>query len=139
MITVRNIAAQGDVLLRRVERIPSDAVEQPCDGRVVVAHSETGHHHVIESPGARLFATHDPLIGYLRIDGPFADVVHERPFDTHETIRLLGAEIGPTYFEVRRQREHHREDGHSGAGAFTDFRSSARPADRPLGWRRVRD
>jgi hypothetical protein len=106
MITVRKIAAQGDVLFRRVDCISRDALEQPRVGPLVVAHSETGHHHVIESPDARLLTTRDPLVCYLRIEGPFADVVHQRPFDTHETLRLLGEEGGPTYFEVRRQREH---------------------------------
>lgn len=116
MITVKRIAAQGDVLFRRVECISGDVVEQPRNGPLIVAHSETGHHHVIESPDARLLTTLDPLVCYLRLEGPFADVMHQRPFDTHETLRLLGDESGSTYFEVRRQREH-----------------------VPDGWRRVED
>jgi hypothetical protein len=106
MIVVKNTAAQGDVLFRRVDRVPESAVEQPRTGPLIVAHSETGHHHVIESPGAALLTTPHPLICYLRIEGPFADVVHQRAFDTHETLRLLGNEAGPSYFEVRRQREY---------------------------------
>ena len=130
MINVKNIAAQGDVLFRRVGGIPANAREsaQTGKGPIVVAHSETGHHHVIESSGVTLFdllapsfsgvspPTVNPLISYLKLDGAFADVVHRRSHDTHETLRLLGAENGPAYYEVRRQREH-----------------------TPLGWRRALD
>lgn len=50
--------------------------------------------------------------------GRFADVVHHRPWDTHETLRLLYSEVpsGETIFEIHRQREH-----------------------SPEGWRRVAD
>ena len=105
MITVKNMAAQGDVLFRRASGIPADARERPRTGPLVVAHSETGHHHVVDSPAARLFATPDPFVCYLKLETAFVDVVHERSFHTHETLRLLGEEHGPSYFEVRRQRE----------------------------------
>ncbi len=106
MIYVNEMAAQGDVLFRRVTSIPSDARRQRRQGSIVVAHSETGHHHVIQAEGVTLFTTPDPLLAYLQIDAPFADVVHQRPFHTHETLRLLGAHDKTTSFEVRRQREH---------------------------------
>lgn len=105
MIEVHGQAAQGDVLFRRVEQIPRDAREQARDGAIILAHSESGHHHVIATPDTRLFNTLNPRVSYLRLDGPFADVVHQRPFHTHETLRLRGSSHGPTYFEVRRQRE----------------------------------
>jgi hypothetical protein len=50
MITVKTIGAQGDVLFRRVAKIPDNATLQQRHGAIVVAHSETGHHHVIASP-----------------------------------------------------------------------------------------
>jgi hypothetical protein len=107
MIKISKMGAQGDILFRRVVKIPSYALERPREGPLVVAHSETGHHHVIESLHASLFSVPDLLLSYLRFDGPFADVVHQRPFDTHETLRLLGNDNGEaTNFEVRRQREH---------------------------------
>ena len=106
MKTIRNTAAQGDVLFRRVESIPADAKERERRGPLVVAHSETGHHHVIQTPDVSLFDTADPLVSYVRIDGGFADVDHLRPFDTHETLRLLSDPKHPTFFELRRQREH---------------------------------
>lgn len=115
MKTIENIAAQGDVLFRRIDSLPADAVEQKRKGRLVVAHSETGHHHAVDDPAVKLFerATRDPMVCYLQIAGEYADVVHHRPHDTHETLRLLGK---GAIFEVRRQREY-----------------------TPEGWRRVED
>lgn len=115
MKTIEKLAAQGDVLFRRIDSLPADAVEQKRKGRLVVAHSETGHHHAVDDPAVKLFerATRDPMVCYLQIAGEYADVVHHRPHDTHETLRLLGK---GAIFEVRRQREY-----------------------TPEGWRRVED
>jgi hypothetical protein len=113
MKTIKKLGAQGDVLFRRIDKLPADAVEQKRNGAVVVAHSETGHHHEVETLAVRHFerATRDPMICFLAVDGEFADVVHKRPFDTHETMRLT-----PGFWEVRRQEEY-----------------------TPEGWRRVED
>lgn len=106
MKMARHMAAQGDTLFRRVDAIPASAKKQPRDEVLVVAHSETGHHHVIRSPEVELFSDGDPLVSFLRMDCDFADVEHLRTFDTHETLRLRGEEGVTTFFEVRRQREH---------------------------------
>lgn len=107
MKTITFMGAQGDVLFRRVEVLPSGVTKQTREGRaIVVAHSETGHHHVVETARVELYAGDDPLVSYLRLDGEFADVEHLRPFDTHEILRLLGRSDGETIFEVRRQREY---------------------------------
>ncbi len=106
MKIAEHMAAQGDVLFRRIDALPADARREACVGPIVVAHSETGHHHVIESKDVEFFRGKDPMVTYLRLDGVFADVEHHRDYDTHETIRLLGRGDGPTFFEVRRQREH---------------------------------
>lgn len=102
MKTITRCAAQGDVLVRRVDSIPVSATKQTTTkGRIVVTHSETGHYHAIEaSPDVTMFATEDPLVSYLRIKAEHADIVHHRLFDTHETLRLLKGD-----WEIRRQRE----------------------------------
>jgi hypothetical protein len=102
MIPVSKLAAQGDVLFRRIDQLPAGVVERPTVVPIVVAHSETGHHHAIGDAGVRLFhkPLRDPMVSYLVVEGPFADVVHHRPSDTHETLRLA-----PGIWEVRRQRE----------------------------------
>ncbi len=113
MRTIENIGAQGDVLFRRVERLPDGAKEMKWrkGEEIVVAHSETGHHHVARGERIAMHGVDDPMICYLSVSEPYAEIVHLRNFDTHETIRL-----SPGIFEVRRQREH-----------------------TPEGWRRVED
>lgn len=111
MKKIENMAAQGDVLFRRVSGLPTGLTESPAAERVVVAHSETGHHHYLEVvPGVRHYVGSDPTIAFLTLEGE-ADVIHARPFDTHQTLRLT-----PGIWEVRRQREY-----------------------TPEGWRRVED
>jgi hypothetical protein len=107
MITVDVLAAQGDVLFRRIAQLPPGVVEVWPTGALVVAHSETGHHHAIFQAEVRLFEKQerDPLLCFLSVDCEFADVVHQRSFDTHETLRLAAG-----VWEVRRQREWRNEE-----------------------------
>lgn len=101
MKQAKKMARQGDVLFIRMRRIPEDAEQATDDGRIVVAHSETGHHHAIDDLGVIRFEVRDPLVCYLQIDATCADVVHHRDFHTHETVRLPKGN-----WQVRRQREH---------------------------------
>jgi len=117
MKTFKNQAAQGDLLIRRIELIPSGAkAVNPEKGVYVVAHSETGHNHVIAAqPNVSLLTTGDPMISYLQVveatDEAETVIEHLRSFDTHESIA-----ISPGNYEIRRQREY-----------------------TPEGWRRVED
>ncbi|MDA8120407.1 MAG: hypothetical protein M0Z85_10330 [Gammaproteobacteria bacterium] len=114
MKTFKNQAAQGDVFIRRIDKIPENAKpEKTINGCFVVAHSETGHSHVIaERPGVEYFGTDDPMTAYLRvIEDVEVTMEHLRSFDTHEALLIPGG----TY-EIRRQREY-----------------------TPQGWRRVAD
>lgn len=111
MKIVNRLAAQGDVLFVRIDEVPAGLTETKIAGRLVVAHSETGHHHYLEVvPGMKHYVGADSTIAYLSLEGE-ADVVHARPHDTHETLRLA-----PGSWQVRRQREY-----------------------TPEGWRRVED
>jgi len=106
MRDVKRQGAQGDVLFRRVKELPAGAVEVPReDGApIVLAHSETGHNHVAVAPGARLYSLPGkPLLSFLQLADAPCEVEHQRSWDTHETMRLLG-KVG-TIWEVRRQRE----------------------------------
>jgi hypothetical protein len=100
--TFQNQAAQGELFFFRVVALPKDVQEiQSQNGKHVVGHSETGHHHTIHESQAFFYGTKDPNVCYLKIDGEYADLVHERSFDTHETLRI------PTgIFEVRKQQEY---------------------------------
>jgi hypothetical protein len=97
---------QGDVAILPVTEIPQGLVEvQREQGKIIVTHSETGHHHVIERPRVTMHQDADPLIAWLEVhdeaDLPqIAELVHERDFDTHETWELP---VGK--YKVVRQRE----------------------------------
>lgn len=98
------IGCQGDVGFCRVEALPDGYTQVNSKGRDhIVAHSETGHHHVVDVTDAVMFEGRDPLRAYLRLTSDTADVVHQRSYDTHATVSLGG---GPgAIWEVRRQRE----------------------------------
>jgi hypothetical protein len=113
---VARMASQGDVLFRRVERLP-DGVERVKTGeRIVVAHSETGHHHAIDDSGVVMYqGPSDPLVAYLVFEtAEHATVKHHRDFHTHAPLQLEGGQSA--VWKVIRQREH-----------------------TPEGWRRVED
>ncbi len=101
---VDRLGAQGDLLVMRVDALPDGLREESHNGRVVVAHSETGHHHVCEVHEARLFRSQDPLTCYLQIAGTGAEIVHNRPWDTHATLSLP-----PGVWMMRNQREYSPE------------------------------
>jgi hypothetical protein len=117
MITFHKQAAQGDILLRRIVKLPSGVKPAISEqGKFIVAHSETGHNHVIDDrPNVRLYTGNDPMVSYLEVieatDATEVVLEHMRSFDTHEAIA-----IPPGIFEIRRQREY-----------------------TPEGWRRVED
>ena len=97
MKTILQQAAQGDVLLRRIDRLPEEA--EPTATRIVT-HSETGHHHV--ALGAASIYSHptDPLIGWL-VAEEVVTVEHQRPHDTHAPLKLAAG-----VWEIRRQSEY---------------------------------
>lgn len=117
MKTFQNQCAQGDLLIRRIEKLPNGVRPMASEkGVFVVAHSETGHNHVIaERPNVKAYTTGDPMVSYLEVieatDTMETLLEHLRGHDTHETISI------PTgVYEIRRQREY-----------------------TPEGWRRVED
>lgn len=111
MKTFDKIAAQGDMMLIRIAALPEGLKEVPAEnGQHVLAHSETGHNHVVmDRPAVKHFAAMDDLrqmaadgVSYLVVDGDEpVELQHLRSFDTHESV-----EIKPGTYEVRRQREY---------------------------------
>jgi hypothetical protein len=96
------IARQGDILIRRVAKIPKDLQKVPLDdGRIVLAYGEvTGHAHVVLDPEEKVeFLAADVREmeqRFLRVEAE-VDVVH----DEHDTITLA-----PGDYEIVRQREY---------------------------------
>ncbi len=100
MKTFKDQAAQGDVFFRRIQTIPTSATLVEGGGPVIVALSETSHHHAFAADASVfLYSTKDQLVSYLKVEKP-AVLKHHRDFDTHEEI-LFDAGI----YEIRRQRE----------------------------------
>ena len=112
--TFKMQAAQGDILMRRIEKLPEELTEAKLEGgKYILAKSETGHNHTVRKrEGVKFYTSdNDQFLAYLVVDNTKCFVEHERSFDTHEPI-----ELSPGIYEVRRQREYH-----------------------PQGWRRAQD
>ena len=94
--------AQGDMLITRVESMPHNVERcKPEDnGDHIVTHSETGHHHVVDSATVNFFqAANDDLVSFLEVVKP-TPIRHLREAHTHEEIML-----DPGIYRVNRQRE----------------------------------
>ncbi len=86
---------QGDVLLVAVEAVPDGAVEQPRQGRLILAEGEaTGHAHAIAERDAREFRVGDERFVLVR---SAAQLIHEE----HATI-----DLAPGAYRVVIQREY---------------------------------
>lgn len=102
MKTFKTQAAQGDILIIKIDALP-DGVEEvkPKGADVIVTHSETGHHHVMDRKTTRLYRLPEEIYEcFLVVDAP-TPLTHLRPHDTHEPIMFE-----PGTYRVRRQREH---------------------------------
>lgn len=102
MKTFKNIAAQGDVLFKKIDTLPEGLKEEKAENGVyVIAHSETGHNHIMKSKHVTLYANdNNPFVAYLVVDNT-TTIGHMRGFDTHEPIQF-----DKGIYEVRRQREY---------------------------------
>ena len=111
MKTFTRMAAQGDVLLQAVASFPEGIEKVEPEGNLlIVAHSETGHHHVLEATREIDGKTEEAVELYrlpeeiyemlLQVNHP-TPLIHQREFDTHEPIM-----VPPGKYRVRRQREH---------------------------------
>ena len=109
-------AFQGDVMFRSIPALPPGVVEQkkPTKAGTIVAHSETGHHHIATGAHRLFTLPDDPMRTFIVAKGPIV-VTHHRSTDTHETFELY-SEVPEVVWEIGRQREY-----------------------VPEGWRRVED
>jgi hypothetical protein len=102
MKTFQNFCAQGDIYIRRVEALPANAEQvKPEGGRVIVTHSETGHHHVMDAATVTMYRLPDSIMDCLLVVNEPTKLEHLRAHDTHEPIMF-----GEGTYHVRRQREY---------------------------------
>lgn len=113
MKTFEKMAAQGDMLIRVIDKLPKNtSIVNAENGKFILAHSETGHHHAVrKQDGVTFYANdNDPFIAYLVVDNTVEALIeHERSFDTHETIALkcpTESKENNRVYEIRRQREY---------------------------------
>lgn len=95
--------AQGDVDWVPIAEIPADAIPvKPENGAYILAHSETGHHHVLDRvEGVTYYeAANDPFSGFLEVVGAPVTLKHMRSHDTH-----LPHTISPGKYYISRGRE----------------------------------
>lgn len=110
MKIIDKTAAQGEITIRRIAQAPRDFLGggtplEVKDGRFIIGHSETGHHHVIAQGGVDVMEMPAPTAGirlmHMIVADPDKALVHERGHDTHEAIGLP-----PGSYEIRIGREY---------------------------------
>lgn len=94
MKTAKQAAQQGDVILRKLDAMPDGNPNSVTRRRLVLAHGESGHSHVIEDDEAELIQIGERLLLKLPKE---ATVTHEE----HNPIRL-----SPGIWEVGRVKEY---------------------------------
>jgi len=103
MHTFKNVCAQGDVYFQRTTmEVPAGAEEiKPEGGQLIITHSETGHHHVMEKSKAKLYKLPNDIMNCLLVVNDTVALEHLRNYDTHAPIQFT-----PGNYIVRRQREY---------------------------------
>lgn len=95
-------AAQGDFLITRIDDLPPGAAPVPAaGGDTVIAHSETGHHHVIDRRAGSLYRLPESLYEAFLVVEKTAVIEHRRDWDTHEALK-----VEPGTYRINRQREY---------------------------------
>lgn len=109
MRTFQTTAAQGEISIRRLGDAPATVTKpdgfqplQPDQGRLVIGHSETGHHHVMTAERVTAYVRESEGMRILRliVEQPTA-LEHLRPHDTHEPVLFA-----PGEYELRIGREY---------------------------------
>lgn len=101
MRTFKNFAAQGDIYIRRIEKLPENVIKVEAEGKhVIVTHSETGHNHVMEAEKVTMYNLPDSIMDCLLVVHDPVALEHLRNYDTHEPIMF-----DEGVYHVKRQRE----------------------------------
>jgi hypothetical protein len=90
MKTFKTTASQGELRFVRLPdnyKIPKGAAAvAPVNGKVIVGHSETGHHHVMEATRTTMYRLPESILDCLLVVTKPDELRHLREFDTHEPI-----------------------------------------------------
>lgn len=100
MLKFTKHAAQGELVITKLDAPPCNigATVAAIDGKLIIGHSETGHHHVVDADCATLTRV-DPFTAFLNVRKA-TRLVHQREYDAHPPI-----ELQPGMYEFRTGRE----------------------------------
>lgn len=116
MKSFKNVAAQGEITIRRLGGVPNAA--KPVAGKLlelergmlIIGHSETQHDHVLEHTRGATVTIRDKAPEGMRILHMILteanSLIHNRAHDTHETIAL---EPGEYDIRIAREFDHYAE------------------------------
>jgi hypothetical protein len=93
---------QGDVLLRKLGKLPAGEIKIEARNRVVLAHGESGHSHVVEDDEAELIRVGERIL--LRL-GRATTVQHEE-HNAPTSLLPEPIQLAPGIWEVGRVQEY---------------------------------
>ena len=110
----KKVGAQGELTFVRINSFPKEIGKEVApekNGLLIVGHSETGHHHVLDGECATLTRI-DVFTQFLNVK-KVCEVKHQREFDTHKTIVLqkgmyrvnTGREFDPFAQKIRASQD----------------------------------
>lgn len=90
----------GEVMLVPVIEVP-EGMKQHRTKSFIVAHSETGHHHVLEcDQEMAVYSDEEENKFFVQLFAP-GKLVHKKTYDSHKTL-----EADPIIYEVHPKREY---------------------------------
>ncbi|MDE2096112.1 MAG: hypothetical protein KGL39_02630 [Patescibacteria group bacterium] len=103
MKTAKQTAQQGDVLFKQLPSMPAGEKKKIASKRIVVAHGESGHSHVIEDDEAELIETGGKIL--LSLSKP-AVIRHEehKPIKLDKGVWELGRVQEFDYFKMMQRQ-----------------------------------
>ena len=111
MKNFEKIGAQGEIVARKIDALPNGL--EPFtkeNGKWIIGHSESGHHHVLDRPDVQVMRDPNPPAGmqilYAVLDNPTA-LIQERNNDAHEGLDL--GDSGVIEFRISREWDPYEE------------------------------
>ena len=95
----RRAIRHGEVLLLPVDELPDNAVQEFEGAEYIVAHSESGHHHVAVADRIEVYTAPGSDQRFIKVAAA-GWLKHLKQTDAHETKRLY-----PGVYEVRLKSE----------------------------------
>lgn len=100
-----NTQQQGEVYIRRVDSLPAGVKLSPVKaegGSLIVSHSESGHHHVLDRRHVDLMERADPAEGLRML---YAVVKEHTALRQTAAVPHEAADLEPGIYEMRLSRE----------------------------------